>query len=293
MGHPCNSRVTTMPSKTTNAQPVVPALPRTALANKRILERIQPKVDTSHVEAASISRTVRLSSGEAKRLFLRCHVAFSVATNYIVSVGRKVVEHADIDKIEAEIRGLITQTRAEINNAMVQAERLFREKHIERSARYRTDVLEMEVDVISSLSREYLEAFQAFDALMPLIETLEIEGVISSGRMEEQKSRLKRRILRIASAARMFQAATRKRVAETKEQAEAERAQGRRRRRAEDGDDTLPPADGDGDELTTPLTLAPALAERLPQPAENEQLAVASAGGEAVSDRVPLAAAAD
>jgi hypothetical protein len=189
-----------------------------------------------------------------------------VATNYIVSVGRKIIAHEDIDKIEDEIRGQIAQAKAEIQNATLQAERIFKDKHIERSARYRTDVLELEVDVISSLSRQYLEVYQAFDALMPLIETLEIEGVISSGKMEEQKSRLKRRLLRISSAARMFQAATRKKVAEAKAAAEVERAAGGtgRRRRAALGDDELPPQDGDGDVLSTPVVLTGEVLEDAP-----------------------------
>lgn len=263
MGHDLNPRVTPMSTNPDNASG---PLARTALANKRILQRVQPKVDTSHVEAASITRTIRLSSGEAKRLFLRCHQAFSVATNYIVSVGRKIIAHEDIDKIEDEIRGQIAQAKAEIQNATLQAERIFKDKHIERSARYRTDVLELEVDVISSLSRQYLEVYQAFDALMPLIETLEIEGVISSGKMEEQKSRLKRRLLRISSAARMFQAATRKKVAEAKEAAEVERAAGGtgRRRRAALADDELPPQDGDGDVLSTPVVLTGEVLEDAP-----------------------------
>lgn len=277
-----------MPGTTKNAGPALPALPKTARANQRILNRIKPKVDTSHVEAASISRTLRLSSGEAKRLFLRFHVAFSVATNYIVSVGRKVVEHQHIDKIETEIRGLISQARAEISNATLQAERLFREKHIERSAQYRTDVLEIDVDIISSLSREYLEAFQAFDALMPLIETLEIEGVINSARMEDEKSRLKRRMRRVASAARMFETATRKKVAETKELSEAERLQGRRRRSSEEEDDLLQPLNGDGDALTTPVLLD--------APSMPDAASVSDAGQEAVEsepvERLRLAAAA-
>lgn len=290
MGHALNPRVTPM---TTNQDNTAGPLARTALANKRILQRVQPKVDTSHVEAASITRTIRLSSGEAKRLFLRCHQAFSVATNYIVSVGRKIIAHEDIDKIEEEIRGQIAQAKAEIQNSLLQAERLFKEKHIERSARYRTDVLELEVDIISSLSRQYLEVYQAFDALMPLIETLEIEGVISSGKMEEQKSRLKRRLLRISSAARMFQAATRKKVAEAKEAAEAERAAGSttRRRRTSLADDELPPQDGDGDVLSTPVVLAGEAAaadaatseapspDPAPQPASEPAAAAATAAG--------------
>jgi hypothetical protein len=241
----------------TNESTTAP-IPRTALANKRILDRVQPKVDTSHVEAAGITRSVSLSSGEAKRLFLRCHQAFAVATNYVVSVGRKILQHEDVDKLEDELRGLIRQTKAEIQNATLQAQHLFKEKHIERPARYRADPLVIEVDIISSLTREFVEAYQGFDTLMPLIETLEIEGVITSGKMEEQKSRLKRRLLRISSAARMFESATRKKVAEAKRQAEEDRLQPTRRRRRTVDDDILPPADGDGDVLSTPVALAAA-----------------------------------
>ena len=57
-----------------------------------------------------------------------------------------------------------------------------------RLATYATEPLAIEVKVISSFGRRYLELMTKVDRLMPMLETLAIDDVIEVSRLDLQKA---------------------------------------------------------------------------------------------------------
>ena len=87
----------------------------------------------------------------------------------------------------------------ELNQAIDGAELLFKNHSIETVATYDTVPLEVEVGITSALGRRYFELIHKLDQLMPLLQTLEIEEVITEKQVEQQQNALLRRRRRARS----------------------------------------------------------------------------------------------
>ena len=81
---------------------------------------------------------------------------------------------------------------------------LFQANGITSVATYDTKALEIEVGVLSSSGRRYLEVLGKFDQLMPLLQTLEIHEVITTQTVDIQRAGLKRQVRDVENAARNF-----------------------------------------------------------------------------------------
>ena len=79
---------------------------------------------------------------------------------------------------------------------------------------YDTVPLEVEVGITSALGRRYFELIHKLDQLMPLLQTLEIEEVITEKQVEQQRSRFKRIVLALSSMMRNFAMGCRRRMNE-------------------------------------------------------------------------------
>jgi hypothetical protein len=87
--------------------------------------------------------------------------------------------------------------------------------------------LEVEVGITSALGRRYFELIHKLDQLMPLLQTLEIEEVITEKQVEQQRSRFKRIVLALSSMMRNFAMGCRRRMNEVdarKDEPEVRRA---------------------------------------------------------------------
>ncbi|HEU0203994.1 MAG TPA: hypothetical protein VFR86_26595, partial [Burkholderiaceae bacterium] len=82
------------------------------------------------------------------------------------------------------------------------------------AATYDTVALDVEVGVISSFGRRYLEAIQAFDQLMPMLRTLEIYEVLSPKDLDARRAHYKKLTRRVVTAARELGKGLRKRMNE-------------------------------------------------------------------------------
>jgi hypothetical protein len=102
----------------------------------------------------------------------------------------------------------------ELNHAIDGAELLFKNHSIETVATYDTVPLEVEVGITSALGRRYFELIHKLDQLMPLLQTLEIEEVITEKQVEQQRSRFKRIVLALSSMMRNFAMGCRRRMNE-------------------------------------------------------------------------------
>ena len=179
--------------------------------NERILAK-ETKADFRRIEAASIKMPARFNSAEGKRFFVRLFSTLQLNAHFISVIARTRLDHEDIAKVEAALRERMEKVTDTLNKAIDGAEALFQANGITSVATYDTKALEIEVGVLSSSGRRYLEVLGKFDQLMPLLQTLEIHEVITTQTVDIQRAGLKRQVRDVANAARNFATGLRRRM---------------------------------------------------------------------------------
>jgi hypothetical protein len=179
--------------------------------NARILAR-EAKVDFRRVEAASIKVVTRLSSAEGKRLFVRFFSTLQLNAHFISVLARTRLDSDDVAKVEAATKARIDTVAEALNKAIDGAEALFQANGITSAATYDTQAMEIEVGIISSTGRRYLDLIGKLDQLMPLLQTLEIHEVISTQALDIQRATLKRQVRDVANSARSLATGLRRRM---------------------------------------------------------------------------------
>jgi hypothetical protein len=169
--------------------------------NARILAK-ETKADFRRVEAASLKIKASFASAEGKRLFIRYFNTFQLGIHFISVISRTRLNHDDVSKVEALIRSQMDKVAEELNKAIDGAEALFNAHGITSTATYDTIPLDLEVGVLSSSSRRYLEILGKLDLLMPLLQTLEIHEVITQQAVDVERAGLKRKVRDVANGAR-------------------------------------------------------------------------------------------
>ena len=212
--------------------------------NERILAK-ETKADFRRIEAASIKMPARFTSAEGKRFFVRLFSTLQLNAHFISVIARTRLDHEDIAKVEAALRERMEKVTETLNKAIDGAEALFQANGITSVATYDTKALEIEVGVLSSSGRRYLEILGKFDQLMPLLQTLEIHEVITTQTVDIQRAGLKRQVRDVANAARNFATGLRRRMNASSNSETDDRAP---RPAANDPDDTasLDATTGDG-----------------------------------------------
>ncbi|WP_157271192.1 DUF1845 domain-containing protein [Azohydromonas aeria] len=179
--------------------------------NERILAR-RVTADYRRVEGASVKMTARFHSAEAKRLFVRMFATLQLNTHFISVIARAGADHEEIARIEATLRQLLEEAIQGLDQAIDGAEALFQAHGIRQTATYDAQPLEVEVPVLSSFGRRYLEVLGRLDRIMPMLQTLEIHDVISVRELDAQRAALKRQGRGIAIAARGYANLLRRRM---------------------------------------------------------------------------------
>ena len=169
--------------------------------NARILAR-ETKADFRRVEAASLKIKASFASAEGKRLFIRYFNTFQLGIHFISVISRTRLNHDDVSKVEALIRTQMDKVAEDLNKAIDGAEALFHANGITSTATYDTIPLDLEVGVLSSSSRRYLEILGKLDQLMPLLQTLEIHEVITQQAVDVERAALKRKVRDVANGVR-------------------------------------------------------------------------------------------
>jgi hypothetical protein len=195
-------------------------------ANRRILAKDQYRADFRRVEAASVKRKTWLASAEGKRIFARCFYSFQASMYVVSTLGRTKLPHDYVEQIESAVRAKVEQATREINQALDAADALFKAHSIDSAATYDTQPLQEEIGITSALGRRYFELIHKLDQLMPLLQTLEIEEVITERQIEQERSKYKRLVLSMSSTARNFAAGCRRRMNEV--DAKREEQEGRK-----------------------------------------------------------------
>ena len=179
--------------------------------NARILAK-EAKVDFRRVESASRKIQTTFCSPEIKRLFVRYFNSAQLNIYLISVIARAKLPHAAIEKVEGTLKTQLEKLHAEVNEAIDSAEALCKIHGISRLATYDTEPLAIEVKVISSFGRRYLELMMKVDRLMPMLETLAIDDVIEVSRLDLQKAMAKKSVRQVAGAARNFAGGLRQRM---------------------------------------------------------------------------------
>ena len=179
--------------------------------NARILAK-EAKADFRRVEAASLKIPTRFTSAEGKRFFARLFNTLQLNTHFISVIARTRLEHEDVAKIEDTIRAQMDAVTANLNHAIDGAEALFKAHGITSAATYDTVPLDVDVHVLSSIGRRFLEVLGKLDQLMPLLQTLEIHEVITTQAVDIQRASLKRQVRDVANGARNFAMGLRRRM---------------------------------------------------------------------------------
>ena len=194
--------------------------------NERILAR-EAKVDYRRIEAASLKMPACFTSAEGKRLFVRMFATLQLNAHFISVIARTRLDAEDIARVESALRERIDAVSAALDKAIDGAEALFKVHGITRIATYDTQALHVEVGVLSSSGRRYLEVLGKLDQLMPMLQTLEIHEVITTREVDKQRALVKRQVRGVATTARNFASGLRRRMNEVgtsgADPAEAER----------------------------------------------------------------------
>jgi hypothetical protein len=179
--------------------------------NARILAK-EAKVDFRRVEGASLKIQTCFTSAEAKRLFVRLFQTLQLNAYFVSVIARTRVQGAEVDAMEAALRADIDAVQKKLVAAIDDAEAKFKATGIGSMASYDTQPLDVEVGVLSSSGRRYLELFNLFDQLMPLLQTLEIHEAITAQELDQQRMAFKRLIKKVATSARQRADAMRRRM---------------------------------------------------------------------------------
>jgi Transcriptional regulator AcaB len=179
--------------------------------NARILAK-ETKADFRRVEAASLKMPTRFTSAEGKRFFVRLFNTQQLNAHFISVIARTRLDHDDIAQVEVAIRTQMEAVTENLNKAIDGAEALFKANGISSAATYDTVPLDVQVGVLSSSGRRFLEVLGKLDQLMPLLQTLEIHEVISAQQVDIQRAGLKRQVRDVANGTRNFAMGLRRRM---------------------------------------------------------------------------------
>lgn len=226
--------------------------------NDRILARERNRADFRRVEAAGLKYRTQLHSPDAKRVFARCMESFQLNTYFIGTHGRIKLPPDIVEAVETEVRTRLGAATDRLNRSIDEAENKFKSHGISRPATYDTVALEVEVAIISSLGRRYFELLHKLDLLMPLLQTLEIEEVMSAHDVDHARSEAKRVVIGVASTTRKLANGVRRRLNEADAAREVATARPQRSTaREEEGDQTTAAATAELPSDSTPSETVP------------------------------------
>jgi hypothetical protein len=182
--------------------------------NQRILAK-ENAGDYRRVEQASVKQRTRFESPEAKRLYARYFHSLQLNAHFISEIARIRLEAEQVEKVEQLMRSRLERLAQEIDSAIDGAALLLEREGVTTTATYDAQPLDMEIGVISSFGRRYLEALLKLDRLMPMLRTLEIYEVITTSEADKRRALYKKQVRGVAMGVRILAGGLRKRMNET------------------------------------------------------------------------------
>lgn len=180
--------------------------------NQKLLQR-QALASLAPVESAGRIVKMSLSSPEGKRLFLRYFDITQLHMHYISKIARLSLPDADIEQVEKQVLELVEEKIDSIDKEMVRVEQELHKKNIDSLATYVIEPLTLEVRMLGKIGRRLLELIAKVDQLMPMLETLAIDELISESQLSIKKNLFKRMVRSVGGIVRTLKIGLQKKSA--------------------------------------------------------------------------------
>jgi hypothetical protein len=178
--------------------------------NDKIADRIGRRDYLQRLEAGYKSRQVTIMTPLAKRLYLRFFDVTQLSVHVVSVAGRANLKAEHVDLMESQLVKRMSDLRAYLENELDGARALMQANGIEATAMQYMAPLAREAKVISPISRVFLDAITTADELISGLELLVLEGIVQISRGEQQKSEVRNRVRKAATAARQMSVGVRK-----------------------------------------------------------------------------------
>ena len=193
---------------TSNANASVTRQDRNAI-NHKLLHRLSA-APLASVESAGRIVKMHLSSPEGKRLFLRFFDITQLHMHYVSKIARLSLPDAEVEAVEQQVLDLIVEKTQVVDQEMVRVEQQLRSHHIDSLATYAIEPLVLDARVLGKIGRRLLELIGKVDQLMPMLETMAIDELISESQLNIKKSVFKKTVRSVAGVVRTLKSGLQK-----------------------------------------------------------------------------------
>lgn len=183
--------------------------------NQRILARMKRRDALRKLESAYREYPSTFYTPEIKRLFIRFYDITTLNVHYIEVIvrlregGNNVAEKCE-ELLTSEIRRLLD----DVDKSLDAAGALMQANGLTKEAEFLADSLTFNARVTSPIMRSYLRLMEKIDQLIRMLETLRIDGVLTTPHCESRRQVLKMHIKAFAGSARRLAQELRARDAE-------------------------------------------------------------------------------
>lgn len=198
-----------------NANASVARHDRSAI-NHKLLKR-QSAAPLATIESAGRTVRMSLSSPEGKRLFLRFLDITQLHMHYVSKIARLSLPDPDVEAVEQQVLDLIVEKLQAVDLEMVRVEQQLRLHHIDSLATYAIDPLVLDARVLGKIGRRLLELIGKIDQLMPMLETLAIDELISESQLNIKKSVFKKAVRSVAGVVRTLKSGLQKKKSQSEQ----------------------------------------------------------------------------
>ena len=209
--------------------------------NRRILASLKKPDPLQRLESAYRSVTTTFCSPDVKRLYLRFFESTALQVHYIEvfariepALGAEVAEKCE-NHLAEQLQKLIEN----VDNAIDAGEALKQANGLTQQASFLPDGLVAEVRVTSPIMRRYLILMEKTDQMIALLETLRIDGVVTTPACDTRRGQLKAQIKTFNGAARRLAMSLRARAAAAHKSADSAK---QIQRKSRPGNDPASPA---------------------------------------------------
>ena len=133
-------------------------------------------------------------------------------THFISVIARTRLPDEAIEQIEAQLQQQLSGFTEELNRAIDSGHALLQAHGITSLGQYEVLPLQVDVRVTSSLGRRYLELLLKVDQLMPILETLAIDEVITQRELQLRKGLYKNMVKQVGYGVRRLAGGIRARM---------------------------------------------------------------------------------
>ncbi len=170
--------------------------------NNRLVARLARGDYLAQLEAPYRRIPARFFSADMKRMYLRFFDSLQVNMYFVSVFARTKLPESEIVPVEEFVLKRLTDIDHEVDEAIASARALLDANGVTRPAEYESKPLDIEVRIVSKFGRRLLELMTKVDELLPLLETLAIEDLLTQGELRERKSHFNLNLRAITGAAR-------------------------------------------------------------------------------------------